>query len=132
MKGSTWTQLDKIDFLLRRVPWTVTVDQTANYPLLRCNEMPDATGSGDTPEEAERDFWESMRSSLESFIHFGDRPPVSATVVLPWEAGAQPRLTPTLTAVVASAKKKPLVREEPTRTSMPSTRLHGSFPAVTA
>lgn len=130
MKGTNWTASDKVDFLLRRVPWTVVRDDSAEYPILRCREIPDATGSGDTPEEAEGDFWESLKASLESFVHFGDRPPVPSGAILPWEQTAAAKATPMRVSVVGGEKKKSRVLSEPARTSMPSTKFEGEFLAT--
>ena len=75
MKAATWTQSEKVDYLLQRTPWTIVRDESVPYVLLRCVEISDATGSGETEAEAEADFWESLRASLEAIVHFGDRVP---------------------------------------------------------
>lgn len=64
---------------LLALPWTVHVTHDAdNGFVARVAEMPDAIATGDTPEELEADFWESLRASLEARTALGDpipRPP---------------------------------------------------------
>lgn len=117
MSAIEWTAAQKADYLLRNVAWTLDRESTADGEvILRCREIPDATGAGNTDEEIEKDFWESLRASLEAYIHFGDRPPLPAGAALPWE---RPRSAPTPVrmTVVVSAKKAAAVKQEPRRTS---------------
>lgn len=98
-----WSHEAKLEYLLRRVTWTVRAETTPEGDrILRCVEIPDAVGSGETDEEIEADFWESLRASLEAYLHFGERPPVTRNVVLPWESGRQGIPTPMATIVVVN------------------------------
>lgn len=96
-----WTPEAKVEYLLRRVTWTVRAETTPEGDrLLRCNEIPDAIGTGDNDEAIEGDFWESLRASMEAYVHFNDRPPVPVGTLLPWESNRPPSLTPMATMVV--------------------------------
>lgn len=72
---------------LVRLPWTIVPEMTPEGDrLLRVRELPAATGHGETDVELEADFWESLTETLRCYIHFGDRPPLPASVAsLPWE-----------------------------------------------
>ena len=83
----TWTDAQKIDYLLSQ-PWTLVPDKGDDGELLlRVRELPGAVGCGETPEEVERDFWESLRATLEAYLHFGDVIPKPPGVQrFAWEA----------------------------------------------
>jgi hypothetical protein len=58
---------------LLRLPWTILKEVTPEGDtLLRVAEIPSAVGSGATPQEMERDLWESLQESLRAYLHFGD------------------------------------------------------------
>ena len=91
-----WTDEQKLDYLMRQ-PWTIVrEDSGESYALLRCKEMPDAVGSGDTDAELERDFWDSLRESLRARMHFGDTVPNPSTHPFPWEIAASKYPLPTV------------------------------------
>ncbi len=78
----SWSEEKQIEHLLR-LPWTIVRETTPEGDqILRVAEIPSAVGSGSTPQEIERDLWESLRESLRAYLHFKD--PV------PLPSGAQP------------------------------------------
>lgn len=80
-----WTREKQIEFLLA-LPWTVQAETTPEGDrLLRIAEIPSAVGSGETDDDLAADLWDSLRASLEAFLHFADTVPLPAGVYgLPW------------------------------------------------
>lgn len=75
----------KLEYLLK-LPWTFVRETTPEGDVvLRVSEIPSATGTGMTDEELARDTWDSLRASLETYLHFGDRIPLPGGATLPWE-----------------------------------------------
>ncbi len=86
----TWTDQQKLDYLLR-LPWAIVPERTPEGDLLlRTRELPTAVGCGETTDELERDFWEALEATLRSYLHHGDRIPLpsGASATLPWEVDA--------------------------------------------
>ncbi len=85
-----WTEELKLTYLMR-LPWTIVAEKTPEGDsLLRVRELPSVVGCGTSPEELEKDFWESFESALRAYLHFGDLIPLPAEIELPWaqvEAG---------------------------------------------
>lgn len=81
-----WTSEAKLDYLLR-LPWTIIREAAMDGELLlRVVEIPSAVGSGETLDELERDMWESLRASLETFLQFDDVIPLPSGISgLPWQ-----------------------------------------------
>lgn len=84
-----FTTEDKLEFLLR-LPWAVVCETSPEGDhLLRVDEIPSAVASGESAEGLERDFWKSLRSSLEALLHFGDPISTPLGIGLPWETGSE-------------------------------------------
>lgn len=131
MAAHEWTREQQLEYLLQRIPWTISREEAPEGDvILRCREIADATGAGETDAEIERDFWESLRASLQAYLHFGERPPVPANFALPWESDGRP----TPVRLVVQVKAKTLkVRPETKRTAMPGLvngPFDGSFAAT--
>ena len=88
----SWTTEEKLDYLVRRTPWTIVSERSPEGDLLlRVAEIPSAVGSGETEEAAAADLWESLTESLRAYLHFGDEIPLPKVVkALPW-LSAEPR-----------------------------------------
>lgn len=69
----SWTREQKIAALLR-LPWTIRPDKDVDegYFIARVAEIPSLIATGATPEELERDFWQSLQASLEVSLDYGD------------------------------------------------------------
>ena len=83
----SWSNEQKLAHLLS-LPWTVVPDTSPEGDrLLRVQELPAAVGTGVSDEQLSRDFWESLRATLETYLHFEDGIPLPPGVDrLPWEA----------------------------------------------
>jgi hypothetical protein len=83
-----WDQQRKLDYLLR-LPWTISPELTPEGDrLLRVRELPSVIASGDSDEEIERDFWDSLETTLRSYLHFGDDIPLPEGLTPPWKQAA--------------------------------------------
>lgn len=82
-----WSQEQKVAHLLT-LPWTVLPETSPEGDrLLRVRELPAAVGTGVTDEQLSRDFWDSLKATIESYLHFEDRIPLPPGVNrLPWDA----------------------------------------------
>lgn len=84
-----WNEERKLEYFLR-LPWTLVTETTPEGDrLVRVRELPGAVASGETDEELEADLWDAIRAALRSYLHFGDRVPVPAGVVVPWDEEAR-------------------------------------------
>jgi hypothetical protein len=80
-----WTHDEKLEHLLR-LPWSLQAETTPEGDrLLRVVEIPSAVGCGASDEELEADLWESLRASLEAYLHFSDPIHVPGGASLPWD-----------------------------------------------
>jgi hypothetical protein len=122
----SWTLEQRLAYLLR-LPWRVVAETTPEGDqLLRCVEIPSAVGEGDTPKQREQDFWESMRASLESYLHFGDTLPLPEGVnrPLPWEPGAADARKGARFVVAATPTSPPrIIEQEPPTASVVNTQV---------
>ena len=122
-----WTPDQKLDYLLR-LPWTIepSLGEDGTYRVLRVRELPSVIATGTKDEELERDFWESLRASLEAYLHFGDPIPKPPPVQqLPWEGVSEPEPQSVTFAVrelkqawhvsrtPATAQREPLAPSQP-------------------
>ena len=80
-----WTTQQKLEYLLG-LPWTIEVVAEDDYQVLRVTELPSVIATGQTKDELEADFWESLKATLESYLHYGDPIPLPTEVTqLPWD-----------------------------------------------
>ncbi len=108
----SWDDDLKIQFLLG-LPWNIYAETSVDGErLLRVRELPSVIGSGDTDDEIERDFWDSLEATLRSYLHFGDELPLPALpgIELPWKQAA-----------TASAPPRQAYRAEEQRVDQPDT-----------
>jgi hypothetical protein len=83
----SWDERRKLDYLLG-LPWSIYAETTVDGErLLRVRELPSVMGSGDSDEEVEREFWDSLEATLQSYLHFGDELPLPLDATLPWKQG---------------------------------------------
>ena len=88
----SWTREQKIAALLR-LPWTIRPDKDVDegYLIARVAEIPSVIATGATPEELERDFWQSLQASLEVSLDYGDPITLPRSLrTLPWDAPRRP------------------------------------------
>lgn len=88
-----WTDEEKLKVLLR-LPWTILAEpgDDPGERVLRVEELPDVIAMGQTDEELEADFWESLEASMTCYLEEGVRPPMPARTAglkLPWEVTAE-------------------------------------------
>ncbi len=95
-----WDEQRKLAYLLG-VPWTIYLETTAEGDrLLRVRELPSVMGTGTSDEEIEREFWDSLESTLRSYLNFGDEVPLPPLELkLPWKQGTSAPATPPRRAV---------------------------------
>lgn len=80
-----WNTEAKLRYLIR-LPWTILAETTEDgEKVLKVAEVPSAMGSGPTDEASIADLWDSLQSSLEAYLHFGDPVPTPEEQALPWE-----------------------------------------------
>ena len=109
-----WDQRRKLDYLLG-LPWTISLELTPERDrLLRVRELPSVMGSGDSDEEIERDFWDSLETTLRSYLHFGDDIPLPVGLTLPWKDAAPAPTAPRRETFV-------VVDDQPQRIDQPDT-----------
>lgn len=104
-----WTEEQKLDYLLV-LPWTIYSERSPEGErLLRVRELPSVIGSGDTEEEMEQDFWDSLEATLRSYLHFDDEVPLPAlSEPLPWKQGVSaPAMLPRRAVVDRRAIDQP-------------------------
>lgn len=60
-----------------RMPWTVRISRNEEdgYLVARVVELPDVIATGIDEKELEGAFWDSLRASIECYLHFGDAVP---------------------------------------------------------
>jgi len=88
-----WTPASKLAYLIR-LPWTVRTERDADegYIVLRVAELPSVIATGNSNDELEKDFWESLQATLECALEFGDQIVLPAGMKAPWD---QPASAPT-------------------------------------
>ncbi len=76
-----WTDDQKLAYLIR-LPWTVLVEDgdEPGERVLRIEELPSVIVGGVNARELAEEFWVSLRTSLETYLHYGDRVPVPPRV----------------------------------------------------
>lgn len=112
MSQDMWTTDRKLEALLR-LPWSLRMTHNSEdgYWVMRVEELPAALATGDTPEELERAFWESLRESLVVFLEHGDPIPLPPGVTrYPWGPREsvrfiQGQVQPTAALAVAAAQR---------------------------
>jgi hypothetical protein len=92
-----WDAESKLKYLLG-LSWTVTTEQDPDegYTILRVAELPSVIATGDIKDvpALTKDFWESLRASLEAALEFGDRISLPNGVTAPWDQPPGRMVTP--------------------------------------
>lgn len=115
-----WTSEEKLGYLMH-LPWTIEATPEDDYTVLRVRELPSVVATGKGSAELEADFWESLKATLETYLHYHDPIPLPAEVAhLPWERRA-PGVRADVHIAMLEAEQRPLhlVVVSPTETVSP-------------
>ncbi|MEP6832951.1 MAG: hypothetical protein ABJB74_06130 [Gemmatimonas sp.] len=83
---------------LMALPWTIRVSKDDENGLVAMvEELPDAIATGNTPEELERDFWQSLAESIRARLALGDEVPRPVRATKPLPSMVSVRLQPPVT-----------------------------------
>ena len=82
----TWTREQQLRALVR-LPWTVRSERNATegYLVARVVELPSVIATGANETDLEKDFWDALEATLETFLEHGDPIPLPRGQKLPWE-----------------------------------------------
>lgn len=97
-----------------RMPWTVRVSRNEEdgYLVARVVELPDVIATGVDEKELEGAFRDSLRASIECYLHFGDAVPTPNPSSMPVSRSGHARIgtacgtPPALTALSGIVQEK--------------------------
>jgi hypothetical protein len=104
---STWTPERKLDYLVR-MPWTIVPEPADDGEIaLRVRELPGSLVIG-TAEELDTLYWENLRATLASLLHFGDEIPRPrfSPVQWPWNRTAVVEVEDSVSVMASGAVRK--------------------------